>query len=91
MRHARLRNQDIFPLFPHTEFVAVLSAEPRRGGWPLVAMVIMLEMLLRLRWFCRELETGALRQGDRSGGRQRWELGAVIVQRRDWSPDIKSG
>ena len=43
-------------------------------------MVIMLEMLLRLRWFCRELETGALRQGDRSGGRQRWELGAAIVQ-----------
>ena len=35
-------------------------------------------------------ETGALRQGDRSGGRQRWELGAAIVHIRDWSPDIKT-
>ena len=32
-------------------------------------------------------ETGALRQGDRSGGRQRR---AAIVQIRDWSPDIKT-
>ena len=35
-------------------------------------------------------ETGALRQGDRSGGRQRWELEATIVHIRDWSPDIKT-
>ena len=67
---------------PHRVRCCTFSGAETR--W-LVAMVIMLEVLLRLPWFCREL-----RLGDRSGGRQRWELGAAIVHIRDWSPDIKT-
>ena len=79
------QDQDIFPLFSHTEFVAVLSAVAGAGGHgnnvgSAAAAAVVLP----------RTETGALRQGDRSGGRQRWELGAAIVQIRDWSPDIKT-
>ena len=66
--------------FPHTEFVAVLSAVAGGHGNNVGSAAAAAVVLPRT-------ETGALRQGDRSGGRQRWELEATIVHIRDWSPD----